>query len=119
MLSRRTSSRSPRPTARSSGFAHRASCSAISAPVTCAPARFQRQQHDDVWLLTQLADVAVLAETFDRREHALPPGARFPSSRPAFMVLGICGERVAGVSHAEYVEQRLLGPLGRALTSFD
>jgi CubicO group peptidase (beta-lactamase class C family) len=49
----------------------------------------------------------------------LPPGARFHYSNLAFALLGIVVERVSGVPYREYVEERLLRPLGLARTSFD
>ena len=43
----------------------------------------------------------------------LPPGARFHYSNLAFALLGIVVERVSGVAYRQYVEDRLLRPLGR------
>jgi CubicO group peptidase (beta-lactamase class C family) len=79
----------------------------------------QRETHDDAWLRAQFAAVRELVETFDRAEQVLPPGARFHYSNLAFALLGIVVERVSGVPYREYVEQRLLRPLGLARTSFD
>ncbi len=79
----------------------------------------QRETHDDAWLRAQFAAVPELVETFDRAEQVLPPGARFHYSNLAFALLGIVVERVSGVPYREYVEQRLLRPLGLARTSFD
>jgi len=79
----------------------------------------QRETHDDAWLNQRFASVPELLETFDRAEHVLPPGARFHYSNLAFALLGIVVERVGGVPYREYVEQRLLQPLGLARTSFD
>jgi len=79
----------------------------------------QRETHDDAWLRAQFAAVPELVETFDRAEQVLPPGARFHYSNLAFALLGIVVERVSGVPYLEYVEQRLLRPLGLARTSFD
>jgi CubicO group peptidase (beta-lactamase class C family) len=79
----------------------------------------QRETHDDAWLNQKFASVPELLETFDRAEHVLPPGARFHYSNLAFALLGIVVERVSGVGYREYVEQRLLQPLGLTRTSFD
>jgi CubicO group peptidase (beta-lactamase class C family) len=79
----------------------------------------QRETQDDAWLRAQFAAVPELVETFDRAEQVLPPGARFHYSNLAFALLGIVVERVSGVPYREYVEQRLLRPLGLARTSFD
>jgi CubicO group peptidase (beta-lactamase class C family) len=79
----------------------------------------QRETQDDAWLRAQFAAVPELVETFARAEQVLPPGARFHYSNLAFALLGIVVERVSGVPYREYVEQRLLRPLGLARTSFD
>jgi CubicO group peptidase (beta-lactamase class C family) len=79
----------------------------------------QRETHDDAWLRAQFASVPELVETLGRAEQVLPPGARFHYSNLAFALLGIVVERVSGVPYREYVEQRLLHPLGLARTSFD
>jgi CubicO group peptidase (beta-lactamase class C family) len=79
----------------------------------------QRETHDDAWLHAHFADVPELLETFDRAEQVLPPGARFHYSNLAFALLGIVVERVAGAPYAQYVEQRLLEPLGLLRTTFE
>jgi CubicO group peptidase (beta-lactamase class C family) len=79
----------------------------------------QRETHDDAWLRKQFASVPELVETFERAEQVLPPGARFHYSNLAFALLGIVVERASGTPYAEYVEQRLLEPLGLGRTSFD
>src|SRR4051812_18318691 len=72
----------------------------------------QRETHDDAWLHARFASVPELLETFDRAEGVLPPGARFHYSNLAFALLGIVVERVSGRPYTDYVEQRLLKPLG-------
>src|SRR4029079_19107726 len=79
----------------------------------------QRETQDDAWLRAQVAAVPELGETFDRAEHVLPPGARFHYSNLAFALLGIVVERVSGVAYRDYVEQRLLQPVGLTRTGFD
>ena len=79
----------------------------------------QRETHDDAWLHAHFADVSELLETLDRAEQVLPPGARFHYSNLAFALLGIVVERVAGVPYTEYLEQRLLQPLGLLRTTFE
>jgi CubicO group peptidase (beta-lactamase class C family) len=79
----------------------------------------QRETHDDAWLEQRFASVPELLETLDRAEHVLPPGARFHYSNLAFALLGIVVERVSGVPYRDYVEQRLLQPVGLTRTSFD
>lgn len=79
----------------------------------------QRETHDDAWLHAHFADVPELLETLDRAEQVLPPGARFHYSNLAFALLGIVVERVAGAPYAQYVEQRLLEPLGLLRTTFE
>ena len=79
----------------------------------------QRETHDDAWLHAHFADVPELLETLDRAEQVLPPGARFHYSNLAFALLGIVVERVAGTPYTQYVEQRLLQPLGLTRTTFE
>src|SRR5690242_14681414 len=79
----------------------------------------QRETHDDAWLNARFADVPELVETLERAEGVLAPGARFHYSNLAFALLGVVVERVAGMPYAQYVEQRLLRPLGLDRTSFD
>jgi CubicO group peptidase (beta-lactamase class C family) len=79
----------------------------------------QRETQDDAWLNQRFASVAELLETLHEAEHVLPPGARFHYSNLAFALLGIVVERVAGRPYAEYVEQRILQPLGLGRTTFE
>jgi CubicO group peptidase (beta-lactamase class C family) len=79
----------------------------------------QRETHDDAWLNARFAAVPELLETLDRAEQVLPPGARFHYSNLAFALLGIVVERVSEVPYRDYVEQRLMRPLGLERTSFD
>jgi CubicO group peptidase (beta-lactamase class C family) len=79
----------------------------------------QRETHDDAWLKLRFASVPELIETLHEAEHVLPPGARFHYSNLAFALLGVVVERVSGVGYREYVEQRLLQPVGLSRTSFD
>ena len=79
----------------------------------------QRETHDDAWLRAQFAAVPELVETFERAEQVLPAGARFHYSNLVFALLGIVVERAADRPYAEYVEERLLRPLGLTRTSFD
>jgi CubicO group peptidase (beta-lactamase class C family) len=79
----------------------------------------QRETQDDAWLQQRFAEVDELLETLDRAEGVLPPGARFHYSNLAFALLGILVERVSGIPYRQYVETRLLKPLGLEQTSFD
>jgi CubicO group peptidase (beta-lactamase class C family) len=79
----------------------------------------QRETHDDAWLVAKFADVPELLETLDRAEQVLPAGARFHYSNLAFALLGVVVERVSGVPYRDYVQQRLLDPLGLARMSFE
>jgi CubicO group peptidase (beta-lactamase class C family) len=79
----------------------------------------QRETHDDAWLRQRFADVDELLDTLDRAEGVLPPGARFHYSNLAFALLGIVVERVSGVPYAQYVETKLLQPLGLDQTTFE
>jgi CubicO group peptidase (beta-lactamase class C family) len=79
----------------------------------------QRETQDDAWLQQRFADVDELLDTLDRAEGVLAPGARYHYSNLAFALLGILVERLSGIPYAEYVETKLLGPLGLDHTSFD
>jgi CubicO group peptidase (beta-lactamase class C family) len=79
----------------------------------------QRETHDDAWLHRRFADVPELIETLDAAERVLPAGVRFHYSNLAFALLGIVVERVSGLPYRQYVEERLLQPLGLARTSFE
>jgi CubicO group peptidase (beta-lactamase class C family) len=78
----------------------------------------QRETHDDAWLKKKFASVPELLETFHEAEQILPPGARFHYSNLAFALLGIVVERVSGKSYTDYVEQRVLKPVGLKRTTF-
>jgi CubicO group peptidase (beta-lactamase class C family) len=79
----------------------------------------QRETHDDAWLKARFADVPELLETLGEAEQVLPPGARFHYSNLAFALLGVVVERVSGMSYAQYVQEKLLAPVGLTRTSFD
>jgi CubicO group peptidase (beta-lactamase class C family) len=79
----------------------------------------QRETQDDAWLHARFAAVPELLETLGRAEQVLPPGARFHYSNLAFALLGIAVERVSGIPYAQYVQKRLLQPLGLTRTTFD
>ncbi len=79
----------------------------------------QRETHDDAWLNARFAAVPELLETLDRAEQVLPAGARFHYSNLAFALLGVVVERAAGMPYRDYVERRILQPLGLTRTTFD
>ena len=79
----------------------------------------QRETHDDAWLKARFADVPELLETLGTAEQVLPPGARFHYSNLAFALLGVVVECVSGVPYAQYVQDRILTPLGLTRTSFE
>src|SRR5262249_25288958 len=88
-------------------------------PLPSPTSGLQRETQDDAWLQQRFADVDELLDTLDRAEGVLPPGARFHYSNLAFALLGILVERVSGIPYAQYVETKLLQPLGLEQTSFD
>jgi CubicO group peptidase (beta-lactamase class C family) len=79
----------------------------------------QRETQDDAWLKARFADVPELLETLGDAEQVLPPGARFHYSNLAFALLGVVVERASGVPYAQYVQERLLAPLGLTRTTFE
>jgi CubicO group peptidase (beta-lactamase class C family) len=79
----------------------------------------QRETHDDAWLTKQFVSVDELLATFDRAQRVLPPGARFHYSNLAFALLGIVVERASGLPFTQYVQERLLDPVGLTRTTFE
>ena len=79
----------------------------------------QRETQDDAWLKARFADVPELLETLGDAEQVLPPGARFHYSNLAFALLGVVVERASGIPYAQYVQDRLLAPLGLVRTTFE
>ena len=79
----------------------------------------QRETHDDAWLNARFAAVPELLETLSAAEQVLPAGARFHYSNLAFALLGVVVERVSGLPYRQYVEERLLQPLGLERLTFD
>jgi CubicO group peptidase (beta-lactamase class C family) len=79
----------------------------------------QRETHDDAWLKARFADVPELLDTLGEAEQVLPPGARFHYSNLAFALLGVVVERASGIPYAQYVQERLLAPLGLTRTTFE
>ena len=79
----------------------------------------QRETQDDAWLKARFADVPELLDTLGEAEQVLPPGARFHYSNLAFALLGVVVERVSGIPYVQYVQDRLLTPLGLTRTTFE
>jgi CubicO group peptidase (beta-lactamase class C family) len=79
----------------------------------------QRETQDDAWLKARFADVPELLDTLGEAEQVLPPGARFHYSNLAFALLGVVVERASGLPYAQYVQERLLTPLGLTRTTFE
>jgi CubicO group peptidase (beta-lactamase class C family) len=78
----------------------------------------QRETPGDVWVtLTFLTDEELLRD-LGEAEQVLPPGARFHYSNLAFALLGQVVARVSGMPYEQYVEERILRPVGLERTTF-
>ncbi len=79
----------------------------------------QREVPGDVWVTLEFPETAdELVARLTEAEQVLEPGAHWHYSNLAFAVLGEVVGRVSGVSAQEFVEERFLGPLGLARTSW-
>ena len=76
---------------------------------------------DDAWADRQLAMTDSRFARLLRTElaAAMPPGLRFEYANIGYAILGLVVSRLSGARFQEFVETRLLAPLGMTATSFD
>jgi CubicO group peptidase (beta-lactamase class C family) len=78
----------------------------------------QRETPGDVWVTLEFLTDEALLRDLGQAEQVLAPGARFHYSNLAFALLGQLVARVSGTPYTQYVEERILGPLGMNRTSW-
>jgi CubicO group peptidase (beta-lactamase class C family) len=79
----------------------------------------QRELPGNVWETFEFPNSTVeLLATLDEAEMVLAPGERWHYSNLAFILLGEVIGKLSGVAYEDYVEQRILEPLGLSRTSF-
>jgi CubicO group peptidase (beta-lactamase class C family) len=78
----------------------------------------QRETPGDVWVTLKFLSDAELARDLGTAEQVLPPGERFHYSNLGFALLGRVVAEVSGMSYVDYVQQRILDPLGMTRTTF-
>jgi CubicO group peptidase (beta-lactamase class C family) len=79
----------------------------------------QREIPGDVWESLEFPQsTAELLASLEQAEAVLAPGERWHYSNLAFILLGEVVARLSGMPYEEYVERRILQPLGLTRTSF-
>jgi CubicO group peptidase (beta-lactamase class C family) len=78
----------------------------------------QREPPGEVWETLQFPGEEELLRSFEDAEQVLPPAAAWHYSNLAYALLGHVVARVAGVPFHEYVQERLLRPLGLEHTTW-
>jgi CubicO group peptidase (beta-lactamase class C family) len=79
----------------------------------------QREIPGDVWETLEFPKSTVdLLATLEEAEQVLAPGERWHYSNLAFILLGEVIAKLSGLAYEDYVEQRILQPLGLARTGF-
>ena len=78
----------------------------------------QREPPGEVWETLQFPGEEELLRSFEHAEQVLPPAAAWHYSNLAYALLGHVVSRVSGTPFHEYVEERLLRPLGLERTTW-
>jgi CubicO group peptidase (beta-lactamase class C family) len=78
----------------------------------------QRETPGDVWVTLEFSTPQELFDQLGAAEQVLNPGERWHYSNLAFALLGQVVEKLSRLPYEQYVEERLLGPLGLARTTF-
>ncbi|HEX7310813.1 MAG TPA: serine hydrolase domain-containing protein [Gaiellaceae bacterium] len=79
----------------------------------------QREVPGDVWETLEFPkSTEELLATMEEAEQVLAPGERWHYSNLAYILLGELVAELSGMPYEDYVEQRLLQPLGLTRTSF-
>jgi len=79
----------------------------------------QREIPGDVWETMKFPNTTdELLATLADAEQVLAPGERWHYSNLAFVLLGEVIAKLSGMPYEDYVEQRILGPLGLTRTGF-
>jgi CubicO group peptidase (beta-lactamase class C family) len=78
----------------------------------------QREPVGEIWETMQFPDRDELLERLAEAEQVLSPGLQWHYSNLAYVLLGEVVERASGLPVKQYVEERLLRPLGLTRTSW-
>jgi CubicO group peptidase (beta-lactamase class C family) len=78
----------------------------------------QRETPGDVWVTMKFLTDEELLRDLGTAEQVLPPGARFHYSNLGFALLGRVVANISGTSYEDYVQRRILDPLGLSRTTF-
>jgi CubicO group peptidase (beta-lactamase class C family) len=95
------------------GVPHRPTLRSLLAHVS----GLQREPPGDIWETLRFASVDELVAELPAAERVLPAGSYWHYSNLAFALLGVVVERVSGSPYAEYLQERILDPLGLARTA--
>jgi CubicO group peptidase (beta-lactamase class C family) len=78
----------------------------------------QREPPGEIWETLEFPDEEELLRGLEEAEQVLPPAAAWHYSNLAYALLGYVVARVSGVPFRDYVQERLLGPLGLERTTW-
>jgi CubicO group peptidase (beta-lactamase class C family) len=78
----------------------------------------QREPPGNVWETYAFPTIAELLDRLDEAEQVLDPGLAWHYSNLAFVLLGEVVARRSGIPYEQFVEERLLAPLGLARTAW-
>jgi CubicO group peptidase (beta-lactamase class C family) len=79
----------------------------------------QREPVGAVWETLDFPSVEELLASLDRAEQVLDPGAHWHYSNLAYALLGVLVATVAEITYEQFVDERLLAPLGLGRTTWD
>jgi CubicO group peptidase (beta-lactamase class C family) len=78
----------------------------------------QREPPGEIWETLEFPDEEELLRGLEEAEQVLPPAAAWHYSNLAYALLGHVVARVSGVPFRDYVQERLVGPLGLERTTW-
>jgi CubicO group peptidase (beta-lactamase class C family) len=78
----------------------------------------QREPPGEIWETLEFPDEEELLRGLQEAEQVLPPAAAWHYSNLAYALLGHVVARVSGVPFRDYVQERLVGPLGLERTTW-
>jgi CubicO group peptidase (beta-lactamase class C family) len=79
----------------------------------------QREPHGDVWDSLESPETAQLLADLEHTEQVLAPHERHHYSNLAYALLGEIVTRLSGTPWREYVEQRIIEPVGLTRTTYE
>ncbi len=79
----------------------------------------QREPVGNVWETFEFPTMADLLASLDRAEQVIEPGAWWHYSNLAYALLGEVVAQASGMPYEQFVEERLLGPVGLGRTSWE